>query len=94
MASNQESPAEPVTALTQEDIDSDKATRDMLKFYDFCKDLPKRPDEPIQTKSRYVAACTVLISNPYHEEPFGRVESMEDIIAIKNRYAVADQMKK
>lgn len=95
MANNTESSTEPVTGITQEDIDNDKATRGMLKFYDFCKDLPTWPPfKPIKIRSRFVEAEAARMSNPYHEEPFRRVETMEDIIATKNRYEVADQLKK
>ncbi|CRK92218.1 CLUMA_CG005716, isoform A [Clunio marinus] len=45
------------------------------------------------TKSRFVDAQVALMSNPFHHEPIGEVESMEDLLAINNPYERRDMLQ-
>lgn len=85
-------------SITQEDIDCDRETKAKLEFISRISRIMKRPkiakDEPIETKSRFIEAKVALITNPFHEEPFGEVQSMEDLIKIKNPHQISHQLKK
>lgn len=47
----------------------------------------------MQGAQKFVRALACLKSNPYHEEPLGEVESLEDCLAIENVNQVTDQIR-
>lgn len=84
-----------------ESVKEDSITKEMLTFHKFFSDSkPKISAESKQNpanerihSTKFVRAQTALKSNPFHLEPITNVESMEDVLEIKNVYERKDQLR-
>lgn len=84
-----------------ESVKEDSITKEMLTFHKFFSDSkPKISAESKQNSAnerihstKFVRAQTALKSNPFHLEPITNVESMEDVLEIKNVYERKDQLR-
>ena len=82
-----------------ENTSENKTTTNWLDFYTFftaksSKFEKYEENEEIshEISTTIAKARAVLASNPFHKEPVGYVESIEDILAIKNRNEIRDQL--
>lgn len=90
--------------IKMKSISKDIETTNMLNFFKFFSDKSKTVLESSaadsasnsalgKDSSAFVRARNVLISNPFHLEPITETESMEDVLAIKNKHELQDQMR-
>lgn len=72
---------------------SHSATEAAMNFFHFfTKGKSQSEPEQGEMKTRFIEARTIISSNPFHKEPIQKVESVEDVLAIKNCHEIRDQI--
>lgn len=78
----------------------DQKTMLAAKFFKFVSEKLNEKGEPgtmledaKEVSTRFDRAVVVLTSNPFYESPIEALQSMEDVIRIKNENEVRDQLR-